>query len=56
MATSVSKFTRLSREKTTGNFILISAVLVSVLLFIRTGVATVNDQLIFLAITASIII
>ncbi|MHA1445032.1 MAG: hypothetical protein ACTSR4_09850 [Candidatus Hodarchaeales archaeon] len=56
MATSVNKFTRLSREKTTGNFILISAVLVSVLLFIRTGVATVNDQLIFLAITASIII
>ena len=56
MTTSANKFSRLSREKTTGNFILISTVLVSLLLFLRTGVATINDQFLFLAITASIII
>jgi hypothetical protein len=56
MTASASKFSRLSREKTTGNFILISAVLASILLFIRTGVTTETNQLILLVITASIIL
>ncbi len=55
MTTSVNKFSRLSREKTAGNFILISATLVSIILFVRTGIATVNGQLIFLAIAVLII-
>lgn len=55
MKTNVNRFTRLSREKTTGNVILISAVLVGVLLFIRTGFITAKDQLIFIAVSASII-
>ncbi len=55
MKSNVNRFTRLSREKTTGNVILISAVFVGVLLFIRTGFITAKDQLMFFAVSASII-
>ena len=56
MKTNVNRFTRLSREKTTGNLILFSAVLVGVILFIRTRLVTTTDQLMFIAITLVIIL
>jgi len=55
MTTNVNKFSRLSREKTTGNIILISTALVSLLVLIRTGFANINDQLLFLVITVLIL-
>jgi hypothetical protein len=55
MKTNVNRFTRLSREKTTGNVILISAALVGALLFIRTGFVTAKDQIMFFAVTGLII-
>ncbi|MHA1542811.1 MAG: RING finger protein [Candidatus Hodarchaeales archaeon] len=55
MKTNVNRFTRLSREKTTGNVILISAAFVGALLFIRTGYVTAKDQIMFFAVTGLII-
>ena len=54
MKTNVNRFTRLSREKTTGNLILFSAASLGVFLLIRTGLVTTTDQLMFLAITIGI--